>query len=319
MYRLLIVDDDAHCQDVLSDTLESEDYSLHKANDGQQALEMTERHQPSLILLDISMPGMDGMEVLRRLKANEKTQQIPVIMVTALDTEAQIAACLEYGAVDHVVKPFSNTVVRARVRAALRSYDAIQWQISRAMTDVLTDLPNRRAFDEELSRRFAYWSRQQVPFSLLILDVDHFKRFNDTHGHAAGDAVLRHLARTLKGAFREMDFVARIGGEEFAVILPSTTGNNAIAAACKVFEAVGGTELCYQGISLKVSVSAGLAEASQGESEQELFQLADAALYASKNAGRNCGHFHNMRSIEPIAPKSPDETEKQQTRERTCA
>jgi CheY-like chemotaxis protein/MinD-like ATPase involved in chromosome partitioning or flagellar assembly len=126
MYRLLIVDDDGYCQDVLSDALESDEYELCMADDGQAALEMVQKNPPDLVLLDIDMPKMDGVEVLKRLKAKEDTRHIPVIMVTALNTETQIAMCLDNGAVDHVLKPFSNTVVRARVRAALRSYDAIQ-------------------------------------------------------------------------------------------------------------------------------------------------------------------------------------------------
>ncbi len=123
MYRLLIVDDDRYCQDVLSDTLESDEYEVCKADDGLAALKMVQQNPPDLVLLDIDMPKMDGVEVLKRLKAEESTRHIPVIMVTALNTESQIAACLDNGAIDHVVKPFSNMVVRARVRAALRSYD----------------------------------------------------------------------------------------------------------------------------------------------------------------------------------------------------
>jgi DNA-binding response OmpR family regulator len=126
MYRLLIVDDDAYCQDVLSDALESEEYELYRADDGKAALEMVQQNPPDLVLLDIDMPRMDGVEVLKRLKAAEETRHIPVIMVTAVNTDTQIAVSLDNGAVDHVVKPFSHMVVRARVRAALRSCDSIQ-------------------------------------------------------------------------------------------------------------------------------------------------------------------------------------------------
>jgi CheY-like chemotaxis protein/MinD-like ATPase involved in chromosome partitioning or flagellar assembly len=126
MHKILIVDDDACCQEVLSDALESERYELCKADDGHAALKMIEESPPDLVLLDIEMPRMNGVEALKRLKADEKTRDIPVIMVTALNTDTQIATCLDNGAVDHVVKPFSNMVVRARVRAALRSYDAFQ-------------------------------------------------------------------------------------------------------------------------------------------------------------------------------------------------
>ncbi len=133
MYRLLIVDDDANCQDVLWDALESEEYELYKADDGQTALKMVQQNPPDLVLLDIDMPRMDGIEVLKRLKAAEETRHIPVIMVTALNTDSQIAASLDNGAVDHVVKPFSHMVVRARVRTALRCCEAVESANERAL------------------------------------------------------------------------------------------------------------------------------------------------------------------------------------------
>jgi diguanylate cyclase (GGDEF)-like protein len=246
------------------------------------------------------MPILEGLDVLKRLKAAEETRHIPVIMVTALNTDCQIAICLDKGAADYVVKPFSNMVVRARVRAAVRSYNTIQSQLSRALTDALTELPNRRAFDEEIGRRLACWHRRQEPFSLLLFDVDHFKQLNDTYGHPAGDAVLRQLSSILTKTFRAMDFVSRYGGEEFAVILPATIGMDAQVAARKAVRAVETADLSFGEACLEMTISAGAASAMHDETAEQIIERTDAALYASKHAGRNCAYFHDGASITPM-------------------
>jgi len=169
----------------------------------------------------------------------------------------------------------------------------IDLQLAEARLDGLTGTNNRKSFDEELTRRMAEWRRRQTPISLLMIDVDHFKKINDRHGHPAGDAVLREIARVLQATMREMDFVARYGGEEFAVILPSTVLRDARRAAERALEAVAGHRFALDDGELDVTVSVGLAEAMPGDDASTLVRRADEALYLSKAAGRNCGHFHS--------------------------
>lgn len=169
----------------------------------------------------------------------------------------------------------------------------IEAHISRSLTDPLTGLPNRREFNERLEERMGAWNRRHDVFSLLLLDVDHFKKLNDRHGHLAGDEVLASIGRALRGAIRREDAVARYGGEEFAVLLPSTSAEQAILVAQKVREAVARTAINRNGQKLAVTVSGGLATIEVNERVETLIQRADSALYAAKAAGRNCSFAHN--------------------------
>jgi diguanylate cyclase len=174
-----------------------------------------------------------------------------------------------------------------------------------ALTDALTGGANRRAFDTELSRRLAEFQRRKTPFCLLMVDVDHFKKFNDVHGHLAGDEVLRGVARVLRATCREMDIVARYGGEEFAIIMPSTTLRDAQAGVLRVGKQVAETEFEFQGRMLKVTVSGGLAQASINEDEAGLIKRSDEALYSAKKAGRNCAYLHDGQTTAPVGAPLP--------------
>ncbi|QDU87547.1 Response regulator PleD [Pirellulimonas nuda] len=165
---------------------------------------------------------------------------------------------------------------------------------SEARTDSLTQLNNRRAFDDELARRYAEWTRKQTPVSLLLLDVDHFKKFNDTHGHQAGDEVLRSVAKTLRASTREMDLACRYGGEEFAVILPATHARDLAALVDRIRTSIAETKVVFEGKKLSVTASFGLAEVAAGDEVNTLLKRADEALYASKDAGRNCAHLNEQ-------------------------
>lgn len=178
--------------------------------------------------------------------------------------------------------------------------EEIKTHESEARTDCLTQLNNRRAFDDELARRVSEWQRKGNVVSLMILDVDHFKKFNDTHGHQAGDEVLRQVAGALKTSTREMDICCRYGGEEFAIVLPSTIAADGRMLAERVRTAIEKTVIKFDGKQLKVTASFGVTTAGDNETPEQMLRRADEALYASKEAGRNCAHFHNGTECTPI-------------------
>ena len=187
----------------------------------------------------------------------------------------------------------------------------LQVKTQEARTDPLTQLSNRRAFDEELERRFAQWRRQHSPLSVLLVDVDHFKKFNDTYGHQTGDRVLQQVAAQLKLTMRDMDLVARYGGEEFVALLPGTGLSDAKIAAERVRKAVEAAVVRHQDQELRVTASVGLAQALPGDDPASLVGRTDSALYAAKHGGRNCGYFHSGSECLPIegaagaAPQPP--------------
>lgn len=181
-----------------------------------------------------------------------------------------------------------------------------------ARTDSLTGLPNRRAFDDELQRRGAEWKRLGRPFSLIVLDIDHFKQFNDRFGHAAGDAVLKEVAKVLKQNARQMDLACRYGGEEFAIVLPATDVPEARTAAERYRKAIEAAKVVYERQTLSVTASVGVARIRHNEESNILLRRADEALYVSKDSGRNCGHWHDGSACSPVLatltpPKNHDE------------
>ena len=172
-----------------------------------------------------------------------------------------------------------------------------------ARTDTLTELPNRRAFDDELVRRLSEWNRNNIPLGMLLIDIDHFKLFNDRYGHQAGDFVLREVARTLQKSMRESHLVARFGGEEFAVVLPDVGVHAGCQAAERARRAIEQAHFSYEGQSLQVTVSCGATRALVDESLSSLVKRTDQALYASKAAGRNASHWHDSRQCVPLNPR----------------
>ena len=211
----------------------------------------------------------------------------------------------------------ANAHLQERLAVAEQQIEAqaaeIQSHQSEARTDSLTGLANRRAFDCELGRRISEWQRKGTPLTLSILDIDFFKKFNDKHGHQAGDEVLRHVGQKLTEATREMDIPCRYGGEEFAVIMPATSAKDGAMVAERIRTMIEKSAISFEGKSLRVTASIGLTQIGKGDDGRELIKRADDALYKSKEAGRNCGHLHRGDSIISITPGRETSVEKQPT------
>lgn len=291
-HKILVVDDTPANIRILGEELKSS-YELIVATNGESALKRAlSDNAPDLILLDIMMPDMNGYEVCRRLKADDRTRNIPVIFITAMSAEEDETKGLELGAVDYICKPFSLPIVRARVRTHLelkRKTDILE---NLSFLDGLTGIPNRRRFDMVLEMEWQRAMRNAQPLALVIIDVDHFKAFNDTYGHGAGDTCLKQVAEALNACQRRSsDFMARYGGEEFAAVLPCAGTGDAAAMAEIIRKEVESLGIEHSGSPTcdRVTVSLGVASIIPPlhSSPSILLEAADRGLYAAKAAGRN--------------------------------
>jgi len=288
--RVLIVDDQPANIRVMAEVLRN-DYELFFATDGAKALEVVAANDIELVLLDVVMPEMDGFEVCTRLKADERTARIPVIFVTAREETHDETRGFEAGAVDYIIKPFVPPIVRARVRTHLelkRAHDLLERMAS---VDGLTGIANRRQLDTFLAQEWKRAAGSASPMSIAIIDVDHFKQFNDTHGHAKGDECLRAIAQTLLSvARRGSDLAARYGGEEFAIILPDTPGEAMAQLLGTLLDAVRALSLATVSVGAITLVPAREADPSSA------LEAADRLLYEVKRGGRNHAlHADSMR------------------------
>ena len=286
-------DDSLVVRAVVRAHLESNGYSVMEAEDGIAAVERCTLSPPDVVLLDIEMPGLDGYEVLARLKAAPDLRDIPVVFLTSRSGMADVVAGLHAGAHDYLRKPFDPPELVARVAAAaqvkklqdqLRERNADLDRMSR--TDALTGLFNRRHLEEELDRRYSAARRHGTPLAVLLLDIDHFKKVNDTYGHPAGDLVLQEIGRRLLAQVRVEDVAGRWGGEEFLVVLPDADLPGAVIVGERVRLATSTTPVLAGGTPILVTVSGGCALGPFGTPE-ELVSRADTALYEAKVAGRN--------------------------------
>jgi two-component system, cell cycle response regulator len=319
--RILVVDDHEDNIELLRARLEARGYQVEGASDGQAALDAVERSCPDLILLDVMMPKMDGMEVVRRLKAKRESKElpfIPVIMQTALDSTENKVEGLDAGADDYITKPINFAELEARVNSLLRikklqsDLAALNVQLGAtneelaeskaelsdlndklrriSLTDGLTDIDNRRSLEERLREMWQHSLRLNEPIALIMCDIDKFKSVNDNYGHQAGDSVLKDVAQLLKGAAREIDRVGRYGGEEFLLILSGTVLDAAVTFADRLREIVAGhTFSLPDGRTISRTISCGVAAwPHPGVTDQEeLLRAADDALYVAKETGRN--------------------------------
>lgn len=289
---ILIVDDVPTNVQILAEALSSI-YRIKVASNGMDALKIAQREQPDLILLDVMMPEMDGFEACQHLKTDAHTCKIPVIFVTAKDAASDEELGLNLGAVDYITKPFVIPIVKARIRNHIRLKQQADLLESLSLLDALTDIPNRRRFDEALAAEWKRAIRDATPLSLLMIDIDHFKQYNDYYGHGAGDVCLQMVAAELsKSVVRPSDLVARYGGEEFVVILPETSQESALQIAERLRERIEKMSLphAYSEVESVVTISVGVAtqaNISENSLPQILGDAADKALYMAKEGGRN--------------------------------
>ena len=287
---ILVVDDSPQSLQSLHSLLVGEAEVLF-ATSGQEALELSYLTLPDLILMDAVMPGMDGYETCQRFRENPATADLPVIFLSGLDEPADQTRGLALGALDFIHKPFNPAILLAKVRSHLRAKGQLDIYKHLAQQDALTGLPNRRSFDATLSRDWENSARGRAELSLLMVDVDLFKAFNDHLGHAEGDHCLRRVGQALAGALpRKLDFLARYGGEEFAAILPATSVAGALRVAEHLRAAVEAMRIPAPFTPAgHVTVSLGVAAMLPDPEDrpEKLVVLADRGLYRAKANGRN--------------------------------
>ena len=289
---VLIVDDENLQIKALAHLLESE-YTIYIAKNGEAALDIAEKHSPDLILLDILMPGMDGYETLSHLKSNSRTSGIPVVFTTGLRDEEDEARGLEHDVADYITKPFNPKIVPLRVRNLIKIINQMRAIERLSRIDQLSNIPNRRYFVERIEADWGSSIRKFQPLSILILDIDFFKKYNDTYGHQQGDNAIKEAARVITDSLhRPGDFAARYGGEEFVVLLPDTDQSGAVQIAERIRLNIEAAEIPKHESTdevTKITVSIGINTIVPKVSDSmDLFiSRADNALYTSKENGRN--------------------------------
>jgi diguanylate cyclase (GGDEF)-like protein len=287
---ILIVDDEETNLYALRLILESKGYRCLEASGGAEALQIAAAAAPEVVLLDIHMPEMDGYEVCRRMKSDPRTHPIPIVFLTARYRDHdEIARGLEAGAHDYVTKPFSAPELLARVGVMVRIQRAEAEARKASLTDSLTGLYNRRFLHQRLEEEMARSRRHGSPLACVMLDIDHFKAINDTHGHATGDSVLRDVAVILRDHIRRSDIAVRFGGEEFVLVLFSNAMEGARHVAERIRADVEAHNFSGQETPLRVTISVGISSFPDDNvvSADDLMRRADAALYQAKEAGRN--------------------------------
>lgn len=290
-FKILIVDDEKAELDVLNHILK-QDYTVFAAKSGEVALKRVREHKPDLILLDVLMPDMSGFEVLSKLKESESTADIPVIFITGLDSAKDEEKGFSLGAVDYIIKPFNSSVVKARIEKCLQTLKQMRTMERLGMVDALTGIPNRRSFDRQLNVEWSRAIREISPLSILMLDIDDFKTYNDTYGHPQGDLLLQSVARVFTVTIkRPSDIVARYGGEEFAALLPSTGLSGALKVAENVRAGVEETTVKNTSDNSLTSVTVSIGVASMiptaSDTIADFILRADKSLYKAKKMGKN--------------------------------
>ncbi len=287
--KILVVDDNYKNIRLLKDILEDENYVVFTADNGLPVLEISHRIKPDAILLDIMMPEMDGFEVCRALKNDFDTKYIPIIMVTAKTEGSDLKKALELGAFDYIKKPIDEVEVIARVQSALRY--KLQQDMLREMAskDGLTGVFNHALLIELFEKELNKQERNGGNISFVMLDIDFFKKVNDTYGHTSGDMILKGLSGILTDSIRNSDIVGRYGGEEFSIVLPEINAENAYRLCERIRQAVESYRFSIGKEEIKITVSMGIYFKASNDTinSQDMMKRADEALYKAKQNGRN--------------------------------
>ena len=306
MSKILIVDDSDVIRAVLAGAVSAMKFEPLLADCGENALEIFRVQQPDLVLLDVNMPGIDGYETARRMRAMAPEEWVPIIFLSANEDDQDLERAIECGGDDYLVKPVSTVVLNAKMRA-LQRLDQMRRKLvdlSNELTaanqrletisqqDGLTGIANRRAFDFLIERQFLDALRRREPLSVVLCDVDHFKAYNDRYGHLAGDECLRQVAAALaRSCKRATDVAARYGGEEFALLLPDTPAAGALRVVETAQREIAALAIAHAGSSTSafVTFSAGIATYApeRDNVSRDLAARADEALYRAKQLGRN--------------------------------
>jgi diguanylate cyclase (GGDEF)-like protein len=287
--HILIVDDDATVRYLMHEFMQTLGYRSYMAASGDEALTYLETHYIDVVITDIMMPGMDGLELTERVK---KKYDMEVIVMTGYSGSYSYEEVILKGASDFVFKPVRFEELHLRMKRVLRERHLRQELEKLALTDDLTQLFNARHFYKQLQFEIDRCNRYLHPLSLLLMDIDFFKNYNDTYGHLEGNNVLMSIGQTIRTCLRRMDSAYRYGGEEFTIILPETNGEDAKHVAERVSVAVSSQKfLPKAGEEVKVTVSIGVAQYFQGENLNAFIKRTDMAMYASKQKGRDCITF----------------------------
>jgi len=298
--RVLVIDDSEPIHRLIEARLRPEGLEVIGELDGERGIERAISEEPDLILLDVGLPDVDGFEVCRQLKEHPTTRDVPIIFLTGTTSTDSKVKGLDLGAVDYVTKPFDQVELRARVRAALRTKRLQDILEQQSFLDGLTGLWNRTYLDRRTESELMVARRYGRALTLAMIDIDHFKRLNDTHGHLFGDVVLQGIGDALRAYARRSDIVARYGGEEFAILLTNTNLKAALFVAERLRSSIESRAFEAHGEVVNITASFGLACTDDFEGErtpENLMRAADKALYASKDAGRNCIHIYSRTGV----------------------
>ena len=284
--NILVVDDNPDKLNLIKAALDLAGYNVTTATDGDEALTAIESYQPDLVITDVMMPRMNGYELAERIRANPVTKFIPVIMQTAAGRRAEdLRRANEVGALGYITDPTDLDLLLARTRTLLEFKAYLDVCEEAAFTDHLTGLANRRRFERQLEREVGRVQRFGHPFSLLMIDIDRFKDLNDSFGHDAGDEAIRRIGRVLREGTRGIDLAARIGGEEFAVLLVETSRGGGYEVAERLRNAIKQIEIPN---ASNITASFGVAECpTHAQTAVDILKAADVALYEAKRSGRD--------------------------------